>query len=324
MPQVTVQLLATTLEGQRLRDPSVRIQVNQSNGGSNQVVANVVLNNFDGAASFSVELEDNAQPLWQMIADFSLFDAGHSFSFFPATNQTPTWTMRAARLPGKWTPHFTDLAGLSSPRFDALKACIAASNSVDLKNGETVGDLHAKYDELMSPAATLAKAALLNLYAVLIEESDPEQTAIQGHAVPWFSYVRKFVRLDQERFVAEVDPGLFESVNEILNQLGGKYARQGYSTEPPADFPLHYPNIPTQYGGNGVRRPDNLVQIITLKKEIPPGRCTTHSIFLSIRGRTGCPPARLRHGRARQHCWTQLRSSSAPVGSHWYQSNLHA
>jgi hypothetical protein len=179
--------------------------------------------------------------------------------------------LQAARLPDKWTPDFTPLAGLASPKFDAFKARLAVSNSVDLKNGEMIGDLQANYDALASPAAVLAKAALLNLYAVLIEELDPEQTWIQKQDVPWFSYVQKIVRLDQERFVAEVDPGLFESVNDILNELGGKYAGQGYSTEPPADFILHYPNIPAQYGGNGIKRPVSMVQMITLKKRYKQG-----------------------------------------------------
>jgi hypothetical protein len=287
MPKVKVTLVATTMEGRSLEDPHIKIEVREMMAGTDQLVANVTLDNFNGSATFALDLEDASQPLWQMTADFSLFDAGHSFSFFPATNSNPTWTMQAARLPDKWKPDFTPRAALASPRFDALKASLAASKSVDLKNGEVIGDLLAKYDELASPAAVLAKAALLNLFAVLSEELDPEQTSIPTNKIPWFSYVQQIVRLDQERFVAEVEGGLFESVSDIVNQLGGKYAGQGYSTEPPADFILHYPNIPAQYGGNGIKRPANMVQMVTLKKRYKQGDVQlTVSFFRFPDGRT--------------------------------------
>ena len=84
----------------------------------------------------------------------------------------------------------------------------------------------------------LAKAALLNLYAVLTDEIDP---TVENDPPCWFSYVRKIVRLDQERFVAEADPALYENVQTIISELGVKYAAQQFSTEPPADIPLHIP-----------------------------------------------------------------------------------
>ena len=90
MPKITVTFVAKTMEGEDLQDPSIKIEVRELMGGANQLVANVAFNDFNGSATFAVELEDAAQPLWQMSADFSLFDAGHSFSFFPATNSNPT------------------------------------------------------------------------------------------------------------------------------------------------------------------------------------------------------------------------------------------
>ena len=124
----------------------------------NQIVATVPLNNFDGEATFTIELDENSQPLWQLVADFSLFDAGHAFSFFPATQPDAEWTLRAARLPGKWKPDFTSLGNLPAPRFDPLKQCSAASNACDLKNGEEVGDLQSRNDDLVSPAAVLGQS----------------------------------------------------------------------------------------------------------------------------------------------------------------------
>jgi hypothetical protein len=271
MPKVTVTLIATTMDGEDLQDPSVKIEIREMMAGTDNVLPSVTIKDFDGSVTFTVELEEAEQPVWQMIADFSLYDAGHAFSFFPATNSNPMWTVQAARLPNKWRPVFTPLAGLASPQFEELKNRVAMSNDVDLKNGDVIGDLQANYDALTSAPEVLAKSALLNLYAVLIEEMDPEQTRIQGKNIPWFSYVGKIVRLDQERFVAEVDAGLFESVSDIVNGLGGTYAGQGYSTDPPPDFILHYPNIPPQYGGNGLKRPVSLIQMVTLKKRYRQG-----------------------------------------------------
>jgi hypothetical protein len=122
-------------------------------------------------------------------------------------------------------------------------------------------------------AQVLAKTALLNLYAVLTDEKDPIGK------VPWFSYVHKIVRVDQERFVAEVDPALFENVQTIINELTSTFAAQGFFTEPAADLPLHIPNIPPAYDAA-----NNLVQIITVKKDYEQGNVQLTMSFLRVNG----------------------------------------
>lgn len=271
MQTATVTLIAKTMSGEELLDPNVTVEVWETGFGSDRKISVISLGSFDGSVTFPIDFDDETQPAWRLVADFTLYDAGHVFSFFPVSESHPVWNVTAARLPDKWKPAFTPLADLQSPRFDPLKNVLNASNDVDLKNGEVIGDLKAKYDALVSVPETLAKAALLNLYAVLLEELDPEAKRMTGNDVPWFNYVRKLVRLDQERFVAEVEPDLMESVTGIVNGLGGLYARQGYSTEPPADFILHYPNIPSDYGGNGMKRPANMVTMTTLKKRYRQG-----------------------------------------------------
>jgi len=111
----------------------------------------------------------------------------------------------------------------------------------------------------------------LNLYAALSDEIDPIGN------VPWFSYERKFVRLDQERFLAEVDPTLFENVQTIVNELASTFKAQGFFTEPPADLPLHVPNIPTKYHSD-----QNLVQILTVKKDYEQGNVQLTPSFLRV------------------------------------------
>jgi hypothetical protein len=87
------------------------------------------------------------------------------------------------------------------------------------------------------------------------------------------------VRLDQERFLAEVDPALFENVQTIVNELSSTYKAKGFFTEPPADLPLHIPNIPTKYHSDA-----NLVQILTLKKDYEQGNVQLTVSFLRVNG----------------------------------------
>jgi hypothetical protein len=162
---------------------------------------------------------------------------------------------------------------LPAPRFAPLRNVLAVSKNVDLKSGPAIGDLTTNYDNIAVESQILAKTALLNLYAVLCDEQDPIDS------VAWFSHVRKIVRLDRERFLAEVDPSLFENVQTILDNLQPVYAAQGYSTEPPADMALHKPNIPPQYDAV-----HNAVQGITIKKAYEQGNVQLTLWFLRVNG----------------------------------------
>jgi hypothetical protein len=134
------------------------------------------------------------------------------------------------------------------------------SSSVDLKHGKPVGDLNANYDALADAAQIQGKTALLNLFSVLTDEQDPIDN------VPWFTHVKKFLRLDQERFIALVEPALFENVQTILNGLNGPFKGQGFFTEPPADLLLHLGNLPPPFNDS-----QNIQQMITLKKDYEQG-----------------------------------------------------
>ena len=123
-----------------------------------------------------------------------------------------------------------------------------------------MGDLNQNYDTLANGAQILAKTALLNLFAVLSDEQDPESSP----SVSWFSYVRRIVRIDQERFIAEVDPALFEDVQTILRKLNSTYKAQGYFTESAA---LHTANIPPQYDIEH----NLMMPMITVKKKYEQG-----------------------------------------------------
>jgi hypothetical protein len=267
--QVAITITATTMEGLKAKDPEVTVQIGEISPVARQL-ARQVINNFRGAVRLLIPRPEGF-PVWQVNILFSRYDAVSGFLFQPGADQTPAFATQVARLPNRWTPQFTPLNALDPARFEPFTKVVAASTAVDLKEGPPPGDLHASYDALKGEPQVLAKAALLNLFAVLTDEQDPVGL------VPWFSYVRKIVRMDQERFVAEVDPALFENVQTVLNHLNSTYKGQGFFTEPPADLPLHIPNIPPQYDSA-----NNLVQIVTLKKEYEQGNLQLTLSFLRL------------------------------------------
>lgn len=273
MSTVNVTVKAKTVEGDPAQDPLVWVEIRETFPRQGRLIGNYRLDNFDGQQSFPVELEDGTMPQWDMTATFTLFDSGiRSYTFHPATEDEFTWDLPlVTRLPNKWAPVFTPLQQLADATFAKLKAVIAGSGNVALKNGPALEVLKDTYDHIQLPKPVLAKMALLNIFAVLMEETDPEQSSGQGNSVPWFNAVNEIVLMDGERFVSKVNPGLFTSVKSIRDQRNGKYAGQGYSTEPDADFALHYENIPTTYGGKGKSRPENLVDMVTLKKKYQQG-----------------------------------------------------
>jgi hypothetical protein len=270
--KVRIDISAKTMEGLPASDPEVRITITEATP-PNQEVASVTLKDFSGHEVVEISAPADTFPTWQVNASFSRYDAGTGFFFMPRGNPTPRHEFLVSRLPNKWKPAFAKLAELSSPRFDRFKQVIGRSTEVDLKNGPAIGDLNSKYDSVPGIPQVLAKTALLNLYAVLSDEVDPIAN------VPWFNYVRRFVRLDQERFLAEVDPALFENVQTIVNELSRTYRAKGFFTEPPADLPLHIPNIPTKYHSDA-----NLVQILTLKKDYEQGNVQLTVSFLRVDG----------------------------------------
>lgn len=255
---ITVTLTAKTMEGPGALDPEVTVDISEVTP-LRRPVSRTGVPNFDTTATLQIPAPDGF-PTWQVNVTFSRFDVVSGFFFMPRPNIPQHYEVSVARLPDKWTPQFTRLAALPSPRFDPLRKVLAVSNSVDLKHGPAVGDLGKNYDTLANGAQILAKTTLLNLFAVLTDERDPESLP----SVPWFSYVRRIVRLDQERFIAEVDSALYENVQTILSKLNSTYQAQGYFTESAA---LHTANIPPQYDiDRSLTEP-----LITVKKKLEQG-----------------------------------------------------
>lgn len=198
------------MEGLAARDPQVIVDIIQAIPDDRTLYHKTILD-FDGSATISFPMSDGF-PAWQVNVTFSRYAVVSGFLFQPHGSPSPSWRMRLTRRPDAWTPAFTPLAALDAARFAPFSTVIAASTAVDLKAYPTViFDLHSEYDALVGSPQILAKAALLNLFAVCSDEIDPLGDC------PWFKHVRKIVRIDQERFLAEVDSEIFENVVTIVN-----------------------------------------------------------------------------------------------------------
>jgi len=147
-----------------------------------------------------------------------------------------TQNVTVMRDPSAWQPNFKGWNALSG-HFDPLKKTLD-NNLVKLKHGPDVGQMTpALYDGMSTQPQLLAKMAMLNLFAVLVAETDPVSTQ------PWFNFVNQIIVIDQERFVARVSSDLFESVDHIAKNISS-FHKQGFF---PGDTSLHTDNIPSDY-----------------------------------------------------------------------------
>jgi hypothetical protein len=262
MAKVAITLTATTMDGLAAVDPQVFIKIDETRPFQ-RTLGTETVTDFTGKVLLEVDAPEAGQVEWMVTPTFSRYLAQGGQMFLPNVEPMKAFPLKLTRNPLNWNAKFEDYAILSSPRFDALKAVVSVSTDVDFKAAgvPAIGNLEQNYDRIDGGPQRLAKAALLNLYAVLTEELDPIGN------VPWFSYVKKIVRIDQERFVAEVDGTMFANVTAILQGLGGAYAGANYSTEPSGDAPLHYGNIPRSYDC-----PNSLAEpLITVKKKYEQG-----------------------------------------------------
>jgi hypothetical protein len=166
----------------------------------------------------------------------SLYRMLQSEFFTLDDGETKTESAIVLRDPARWRPDFEPWTSLP-PAFDGLKS-ILADRLLKLKHGPDVGVITpAVYDGMSSTALVLAKMALLNLFVVLSTQNDPVSSQ------PWFDFIKQILVIDQERFVAVVDEGLFRSIDRILTNLSD-FKAEGFF---PGDSSLHTDNIPSAF-----------------------------------------------------------------------------
>jgi hypothetical protein len=196
-------------------------------------------------------------PAWPLVqalrCDVTLddFRPQPSQQFIPHADQTIEAPIIATRDPSAWVPAFRPFGELDPDRFARFIRVAKASDAVGfVTQAPTLGSLVTAYDTLAGDQGQFAKMALLNLYAVLSDQDDP----VSG--TRWFEHVKKIVRIDRERFVAEADQQVYDSVRRILQNLH----QFGYTTEPSPELHRHnFPDVPS------------ITDLITVKKSFEQG-----------------------------------------------------
>jgi len=114
---MTITITAKTMEGQGAVDPQVTVEIIEVSP-IQQPFTRETITNFDTRATLTIPIPDGF-PTLQVILAFSRFDVDSpSFFLQPRANASKLHEVKVARLPSKWTPKFTPLSGLASPRFD--------------------------------------------------------------------------------------------------------------------------------------------------------------------------------------------------------------
>jgi hypothetical protein len=222
----------TNAEGNPAEEPACRIEFIRLDQVTIARADNV---QFPPQHRFSLPAFPQAQNLHCVITP-SLYRLVQSNFFTLTDGQEMQESASVMRDPGQWQPAFAAWNALSG-QFTPMKATLEG-NFVKLKHGPDIGVISPDvYDGLNSKALVLAKMALLNLFAVLSAQQDPVSQNL------WFSFVQRMLVLDQERFVAVVEPGLFESIDHIASNMG-EFQQQGFF---PGDVSLHLDNIPSEF-----------------------------------------------------------------------------
>ncbi len=229
-----LELDLRTAEGTPVEDGRCTVNIKQQDGQDYRRLTGTTKN---GIFVEDVSLPDPPETLsWECLCE--RFHPHLGTFFMPQEQKTELFTATLFRIPGQWKPTFVPLKSLAAPRFDRLREVLAVSDDVDLKTTVKLGDLNKQFDLLEEGPASLGKMALLNLYSVLTDERDPINECA------WFDNVRRVVRLDQERFIAEVTVDLYESVQALTEQID-TWKANGYFLE--TSTCLHKGNIPSNY-----------------------------------------------------------------------------
>lgn len=202
---------------------------------------------FNGEEEFTLPAFPEVK-IWYARISPTRFRHMMSDNFTVRTRTPESQTLTVFRDPRQWRASFLLWDDLSEDVFGFLKRVLGDSDRVQVKNGPFLGRFaEDAYDNVESledvddddrQKAVLAKSALLNLYFDLTILKEP----VTGQEQPWFSFVRKVLIIDQERFVAEVTDDMLRLVRTIRDDLGSfRDFRRAEDTEG------HHRNFPADY-----------------------------------------------------------------------------
>ncbi len=215
MAQATLRLKFLTADKKPVRDPAMRIEVCAVK--NNQLVGALREGPVPPSPTFTVPaIPHPHQHLYVRVRPTRFHDTNLE-PFVVAGDETKRFHL--FRRPNEWTPRFDDWADLPVS-FTPYKNVLEASHDilvVGLRGVQLNTFAGASYDGIdrSKDKLVFAKAALLNLRAKLTELHDP-----LTDDTPWFSYIRRLIKIGRERFIAEVDPVMADHVRHIRREIG--------------------------------------------------------------------------------------------------------
>ena len=154
--------------------------------------------------------------------------------------------IRMMRDPKRWQASFTTWNQLPSG-FDDLKH-VLGQGPHKLMDGPNLGlYTEDRYNLVGDQVTALAKAALLNIFVKLMETKEPV-----GDQHPWFSFIRRILVIDRERFYAVVDPEMMEIVKRIRERI------QDFDEYEKADHSRHVKKLRKHLSGFNLRQNEML------------------------------------------------------------------
>lgn len=146
--------------------------------------------------------------------------------FFATPGEPVTRTCQLLREPEEWKARYTPWNELP-PSFDALKAVLHKSSGIVLLKSPERGLpdplIEDAYDDLSREEERHAKTALLNICHRLNNTVEPISNR---HS--WFSFVKRIIAIDRERFLAFVDgemETLVRTISDHIEQFRAEYER---------------------------------------------------------------------------------------------------
>ena len=233
---LVVELQMHDVAGKLVQDPEAVFTFRQLSG--NRQIADQDRRVLSGApAAFSIPAQASDVVFCEL--DLLRYRFARSDVFFRTPGPLVHRASTLFREPLEWRPAFTLWQELPAA-FSDLKTVLDDSPNVVLqKSNAPLGKLvGAAYDSMTSDEAVLAKTALLNAHHRLHTIQEPV-----SRARSWFSFVRRIITIDRERFVGFVQDDMEIIVRHVHDHIGD--FRPDYERAPAEH---HRGNVPPAQG----------------------------------------------------------------------------
>jgi len=239
MPDVTLNLEVSDVDGRPIIDPTVVVRLARSDGSSAAAwrVAfrgqreSLSLNGAPAGFALILRLTPSRYH------DLQVVSRVQDGQVRPASGDE---RLIAPRRSSEWNPSFTPWAALPAA-FDDFRRVLDASPQFRLGRTSNPEPFFGVNYDAVDPAdesRVLAKLSLLNLYSRVSVEVAP------ATGQPWFARVQELLLATRERFIAEVDETCLATVHQLAAKAQGGYHR--------AKHELHIANFEEMPGGRAI------------------------------------------------------------------------